>query len=241
MKLTIGKVELKFSLFSIVLYLLLVVLLLSLGFWQLGRAEQKEVLLRQQNSSSQVAVLKLTKGIDLNTTRYRKATITGHYDSAKQYLIDNQILNGRVGYYVMTPFMVDGLKVAVLVNRGWILLNKDRRVLPELTIDSSELTITGRINHFPVVGIKLAGAEIPTEGWPSVVQVVDSKVLSKKLGYELLPFQIELDKNMSHGYERDWKKKQFMPPEKHVAYAVQWFGLALTLTVLFIGFSRKSR
>jgi len=113
MKLTIGKVELKFSLFSIVLYLFLVVLLLSLGFWQLDRAEQKEALLKQQKSSSQGAVLKLTNGMDLNATRYRKTTITGHYDSAKQYLIDNQILNGRAGYYVMTPLMVDGLKTAV--------------------------------------------------------------------------------------------------------------------------------
>jgi len=65
--------------------------------------------------------------------------------------------------------------------------------------------------------------------------------LSEKLGYALLPFQIELDKSMANGYKRDWKSRQLMPPEKHIAYAVQWFGLALTLTVLFIGFSRKSR
>ncbi len=241
MKLTIAKIELKFSLFSLALYLVLVALLVSLGFWQLDRAEQKKVFLRQQQLSAEKAVLKLTADVDLNTIRYRKTRLTGHYDQAHQYLIDNQIVNGRAGYFVMTPFKIAGMNLSVLVNRGWVVLNKDRRILPELSVVDSVLTITGRINHFPVVGMRLAGAEIPTEGWPSVVQVVDSGILSEKLGYALLPFQIELDKNMSYGYGRDWKKKSVMPPEKHIAYAVQWFGLALTLTVLFIGFSRKSR
>lgn len=241
MKLTIANVELKFSLFSIVLYLVLVVFLVSLGFWQLGRAEQKETFLSQQESAEDQAIIKLTADTDLTNIRYRNAELTGYYDIHHQYLIDNQIVNGRAGYFVMTPFRIDGLKQAVLVNRGWVVLNRDRRILPELSFDASRLTITGRINQFPVVGIRLAGAEIPTKGWPSVVQLVDSKVLSEKLGYALLPFQIELHESMAHGYKREWKSSQLMPPEKHIAYAVQWFGLALTLTVLFIGFSKKSK
>jgi surfeit locus 1 family protein len=46
---------------------------------------------------------------------------------------------------------------------------------------------------------------------------------------------------MEEGYSRDWKKKSVMLPEKHIAYAVQWFGLAITLTVLFIGFNKKNK
>jgi surfeit locus 1 family protein len=139
----------------------------------------------------------------------------------------------------MTPFKIQGINQSVLVNRGWLALNKDRRILPDVSVSEAKRTITGRVNHFPVVGIRLAGAEIPTEGWPSVVQVADSQVLAAKLGYSLFPFQIELDKTMPEGYHREWKKNTIMSPEKHIAYAVQWFGLALTLTVLFIGFSRK--
>jgi surfeit locus 1 family protein len=30
-----------------------------------------------------------------------------------------------------------------------------------------------------------------------------------------------------------------MPPEKHIAYAVQWFALALTLTLLILWISCK--
>jgi len=63
--------------------------------------------------------------------------------------------------------------------------------------------LRGRINRFPGVGIKLAGAEIPTEGWPSVLQVVDSQILAKKLGYSVFPFQIELDKGLPDGFNRE--------------------------------------
>mgnify|MGYP000229220436 FL=1 len=241
MKLTIAKTEFQFSVFSISLYSVLIVLLVSLGFWQLDRSEQKQFFINQQLLSANKEVLRLTDTIDLNKSRYRTTEITGYFESSKQFLIDNQILNGRAGYFVMTPFKISGLEHSVLVNRGWVRLNKDRRVLPKIAIKESIRTIIGRINHFPVVGIRLEGAEIPTESWPSVVQVVDANVLSAKLGYSLFPFQVELDNTMSDGYSRHWKNKTIMPPEKHVAYAVQWFGLAITLTVLFFGFSRKSK
>ncbi len=239
MKLTIAKIELKFSLFSLALYLLLMVLLISLGFWQIGRAEEKESFLKKQKLSAGKSLLKLEIDIDLETIRYRQTKLTGYYQATKQYLIDNQIVKGRAGYFVMTPFKIQGINQSVLVNRGWVALNKDRRILPDVSVSETKRIIIGRVNHFPVVGIRLAGAEIPTEGWPSVVQVVDSQVLATKLGYSLFPFQIELEKAMPDGYHREWKKNTLMPPEKHIAYAVQWFGLALTLTVLFIGFSRK--
>jgi len=241
MKIEIAGISFKFRWVSVLLYLVLLTLLVSLGFWQLGRADEKKIFLAKQKLSAGKEIIKLSTVIEIDTEnlRYRKTEITGYYDQTQQYLIDNQIVNGQAGYFVMTAFMIDGMDKAVLVNRGWVLLNKDRRVLPDLSISTLKTTVTGRINHFPVVGIRLAGAETPTNGWPSVVQVVDSNVLSEKSGYTLLPFQIELDVDMANGYLRDWKKSAVMPPEKHIAYAVQWFGLAITLTILFIGFSRK--
>jgi len=107
--------------------------------------------------------------------------------------------------------------------------------LPPVQFKSQQTMLRGRINRFPGVGIKLAGAEIPTEGWPSVLQVVDSQILAKKLGYSVFPFQIELDKGLPDGFNREWQTTTIMSPEQHTAYAIQWFALAFTLTILFIG------
>lgn len=224
-------------------YALMMLLLCSLGVWQLGRAEQKKQLLLRQQTAIDSGVINLNQQTmdDTAALRYRKAKLTGHYDIAHQFLLDNRIVDGKTGYFVLTPFRVDGQQAAILINRGWLPLGDDRNQMPDLTMQTEPTEIAGRINQFPSVGLVLKGAEIPTENWPSVVQVVDSKVLSQKLGYEIAAFQIELEPSAAGGYTREWKINVPIPPEKHLAYAVQWFGLALTLTALFIWISIKNR
>ena len=223
-------------------YLCLLPLLITLGIWQLGRSEEKRLFLKQQEqglASSEIIQLSTAIVDNVDALRYKKVQVTGHYDQAHQFLIDNQISAGKVGYFVLTPFVLQGETKAVLVNRGWVPLDKNRSVLPDVQIKNEEAIVKGRINLFPGVGIKLAGAEIPTEGWPSVVQVIDSQVLAKKLDYSLFLFQLELDKDLPEGFKREWQTTTVMLPEQHTAYAMQWFALAFTLTLLFIGYSFK--
>lgn len=230
-----------FKLIPTLVYLCLLPVLIALGMWQLDRSEQKRAFLKAQEQAATTETLHLSATIENNPEklRYRNVEVAGRYDVAHQFLIDNQISDGKAGYFVLTPFILVGETKAVLVNRGWIPLNQDRSVLPDLQIKTTEAIISGRINNFPSVGIKLAGAEIPTEGWPSIVQVVDSNVLAKKLGYPLFQFQIELAKELPDGYKREWHTSTIMQPEQHTAYAFQWFALALTLTILFIWYSFK--
>jgi len=243
MKITGAGRSFNFSLIPLLLYLALVTLLISLGFWQLGRADEKKIFMTKQQVSADKDVISLKSIVDADpeSLRYRKIEISGLYDKEHQFLIDNQIVNGQAGYFVMTPLLVDGMKNAVLVNRGWVVLNKDRRVLPDVSISTLQVKLLGRVNNFPSVGFKLDGAEIPADGWPSVVQVVDTDILANRLGYSLFPFQVELDITMDDGYQREWRKSAVMPPEKHIAYAVQWFGLAITLTILFIWFGTQRK
>lgn len=242
MKIRFLKREFRITAAGLSLYVLCLGLLCSLGFWQLGRAEQKRQFLQQQQLASEAAAVDLNRSpvVNRDAARYQKVAVTGGYDAAHQFLIDNQTLEGKPGYFVVTPFLIDNAH-AVLVNRGWVPLGADRATLPDVAINAEVERVEGRINHFPPVGIRLKGAEIPTEGWPAVVQVVDADVLSAKLGYELYDFQIELDAKAIEGYRRQWKAASIIPPEKHLAYAVQWFGLALTLTGLFIWISSRKR
>jgi surfeit locus 1 family protein len=232
----------KFKLIPTLVYLCVLPMLIALGMWQLDRSEQKRAFLEEQKQATADETLHLTAATGNNTKalRYRKVEVAGRYDVAHQFLVDNQISDGKAGYFVLTPLILTGDNKAVLVNRGWIPLNQNRSILPELKIDNAEAVIIGRINNFPSVGIKLAGAETPSEGWPSLVQVVDSDVLAKKLGYPLFQFQVELDKERPDGFKREWHTANIMQPEQHTAYAIQWFALALTLTILFIWYSYKN-
>jgi surfeit locus 1 family protein len=247
MKFTLGRLVFSCPLFLIVSYLLLLVLLLNLGFWQRERAHEKQRLIDKQTQSFHATPLRLTGYTPESSDdlRYRKAIVRGFYDTAQQFLLDNQVLHGKVGYFVLTPFVLEGSHKlhggakAVLVNRGWVAANLDRRKLPDVTIKTAQTTLSGRINHFPSVGIKLAGAAQPTETSPRVVQLVDTGILAKKLGYALFSFQLELDETSTEGYARQWSMTTLMPPQQHFGYAIQWFGLAAALTFLFFWYSSK--
>ena len=227
-----------------IIYLCVLPLLISLGIWQLNRATQKSLIIEQRQAGmAAIEVLHLSNSTEdnIDLIKYKHVRLQGHYDVDHQFLIDNQISAGKVGYFVLTPFiLLDGSR-SVLVNRGWVPLNATRTILPELKLKSNPIEVTGRLNSFPSVGIKLAGAETPSSGWPSVVQVVDSHVLADKLGIELFTFQVELDKELPDGFKREWQVNTIMLPEQHIAYAVQWFALAATLTGLFFWYSKNNK
>lgn len=233
----------KFTITSLpfAVYIALMAILLSLGNWQLSRSKQKQVFLAEQAQKSKMEPLRIGSELpsDIKAIRYRRVEMTGYYDIDRQFLLDNQIRHGKAGYFVMTPLQLDHSGTSVLINRGWVEVSSDRKILPDVSLQNKAVTIRGRINTFPEVGIHLAGAETPSEGWPALVQVIDSKILSDKLGYPLADYQIELDPSASDGYLREWRIATAIPPEKHIAYAMQWFGLALTLTALFIWYGCK--
>lgn len=239
MKIEVLGFEFRTKLWAFSLYLVLLNGLIGLGCWQLNRADQKREFLAQQQAGQQAPTINLNQSA--TGERYQSAEMTGYYDAAHSFLIDNQIVAGKPGYFVLTPFILDKQDQAVLVNRGWVPLTANRQQLPDVSTGTEIVAIKGRINQFPAVGYKLAGGEIPTETWPAVVQFVDSQVLSAKLAYPVYDFQIELDDDQTAGFVRDWRTQATIPPEKHQAYAVQWFGLAATLTGLFIWISTKKR
>lgn len=222
-------------------FIVVLAVLLSLARWQFGRAEEKEALLdlSEMNAQEKVADLSLLSEKHLDEIRYKQIALVGHYDSAHQFLLDNQIKSGKAGFMVLTPFIVDGIKKVILINRGWVPIQGSRSVVPDLTVTDGEIAVHGRINKFPSVGIRLKGAEIPTEGWPSLIQIVDENAVSKKLNQRIWPFQIELNADEANGYLRDWQFNREMQPEQHIAYAIQWLALAVTLTGLFIWFTLK--
>jgi surfeit locus 1 family protein len=222
-------------------YLVFFILFLSLGVWQISRANQKQDFLNTEAKRLTETVKLISETSEnVETLRYKQATISGHYDTTKQFLLDNQINVGKAGYFVFTPFKLANSTKAILVNRGWIPLIEPRATLPNVEFPAeNETHLNGRINTFPSVGMKLDGANQPTKTNPAVVGLIDSKILATDLGYELFDFQLELDANSPNGFKREWAMAKIMQPEQHLGYALQWFGLAFALTVIFIKFGLR--
>jgi len=244
MQLSLSSYTCKIKVIPLLLFIALMALLFRLGFWQLNRAEEKRMIIQEQQSKMQLPEVPLfelmAKTSDLI---YRRVQLIGHYDVEHQVLVDNQIHQGQVGYFVITPFVLAGSHQTVLVNRGWVKMPKDRYQLPDIKILATrkDIIVVGVINHFPSVGLILKGADVPSKGWPSIVQIIDAQKMSEKLQRTILDFQVQLVEDQANGYIREWQVVSRMPPEKHIAYAFQWFALAVTLFLLMLWISCKKQ
>lgn len=220
--------------------LLVVSVLIGLGLWQLERADEKKSLMQLSESRRQEAPIRLDGEIQaLDRLLFRRVLVSGSYDFKHQFLLDNQVVDGRIGAYVLTPLKINGSGRAVLVNRGWVPMVDRRVVNSSLDIPEPAVSIEGFIKPFPGVGFRLKGAEVPSGGWPGLIQLVDAEHLSRVLGYPLLPFQILLNPDFEPGYLRKWKMVYPVSPEKHVMYAVQWFALAVALIAIVRSISKR--
>lgn len=212
--------------------LVLLAVLVSLGFWQLDRARQKrdmQAAYAADNAAPRVRIDASAESID--TGRYGFGVASGEYDSAHQFLLDNRTRDGAVGYEVLTPLRFPGSDTAVLVNRGWVPLTGDRSHVPELGVGESLRTVRGRIK--PPSRAFTLGDEEARSGWPYRILAIDLERQSLELGYRLVPVILLLDADESDGYERNWRLFSF-GPERNVGYAVQWFGLAVALLIIYL-------
>lgn len=215
--------------------LLVLPLLLTLGFWQLDRAKQKAELQAAFAERFQQSPSLLTH-IDSSdpNNRYRPVIVSGRYDSGQQLLLDNQVRDGQPGYHVLTPLRLSEGK-AILVNRGWVPMGALRTILPNVIVAEQPVTVMGWLSQAANPGLWWGTASGENQQWPRVIPYVDYERLAEVLGYPLQPAVVLLNPEASSGYWRDWQPRfGGTGPERHQAYAVQWFGLALALLILYI-------
>lgn len=229
-------------------FLLLMPLLLWLGSWQLERGQDKREL--HEAFASAEGML---NGSDLSLEEINKAEIyrniefRGHYLNEHQFLLDNMTDGGRAGYHVLTPFDVHGTDWIIIVDRGWVPKNFADESLPDVGVNSDERLISGKLSPLPKPGLMLDGETPggkPAGPWPRVVQFASTSELAEILAGDqvdremakssrvAVPVVLLADDN-ANGYLRDWQPPG-LSPERHFAYAFQWFALAATLFIIFI-------
>ena len=216
------------------LTLLLLALLTGLGFWQLDRAAQKRALLeRYQGQEGEAPILVQPDLVAVDELDYRPATVTGRFETERQFLLDNRTHQGLAGYEVLTPLRIEGSDHGVLVNRGWVPRGLSRAELPALPAPPGRVRLEGMLKQ-PTRTITLGEGEDRAAGWPKVLQRVRLELQSEQLGYPLVPMLLLLGPEQEHGFVREWEPVRGFGPEQNMGYAVQWFGLATALLVIYI-------
>jgi cytochrome oxidase assembly protein ShyY1 len=212
--------------------LVLLGVFLSLGRWQWQRGEAKQVLWAQFENAPMVTTPGNTPDFDA-LRRYSRVSFQGQFDASRQFLIENRSYQGRPGYEVLTVARTAGGKV-LLVNRGWVPFSGYRDRLPEVSMPASgQTTISGRVDELPTAGLA-SGRAPPARGdaWPKVASFPSHEQLQAALAEPISRVIVLLDPQSPHGYVRDWKPPG-MGPTRHFSYAIQWWGFAVVLLVLY--------
>lgn len=212
----------------------------SAGLWQIDRAGERRALQARFAAGSAANPLgQLVSDVDAIGLRYELLRLTGQYDPDHQVLLDNVSYRGHPGYEVLTPLITP--VGTVLVNRGWVPANGDRNILPDIQVRSQAREVIGRIEQLPQPGIRLAAPALPADAaWPRRLLFPTSADVSAQSGIALRDYQLLLDPGAADGFVRDWRPGG-ISPERHLAYAIQWFGLALTAVVIYVVLVLRNR
>ncbi len=212
-------------------------LTLRLGFWQLDRAEQKMARHERLLERGQLAPIEagaLTRDADGAAAQAsRRARLTGRFVPGRDVFLDNRRMGDRVGFYVVSPFMLaDGRAIAV--QRGFVPRHFDQRsALPAVPVPDGTVTITGTLQAGSPSRLWQFGADATGP----IRQNLDLTAYARETGLDLVPFTLL---QADDGAPADGLLRQWPAPaadvQKHYGYAFQWFMLAATIVALHVWF-----
>ena len=208
-----------------------------LGFWQLDRAAQKNRL--QAALDVRVAMpplppAELARDPQTAAAQHHRAVrLEGQWLTAATIYLENRQMNGRPGFYAVTPLRLDDGS-AVLVQRGWLPRDlMDRTRIAAAPPTAERVFVQGRIAPAPG---RLYEFEAAASG--PIRQNLDLDGYARETGLPLRPLTLLQEDGPSpleDGLLRQWPRPA-ADVHKHYGYAFQWFALSALILGLYVWF-----
>ncbi|MGF6172492.1 SURF1 family protein [Ensifer sp. 4252] len=210
-------------------------ILVSLGTWQMQRLHWKEGLLQaiaERRSAPPVTLAEIEKitaeGGDID---YRTVSVPGRFDHSRERHFF-ATYNGRTGYYVFTPLMLDDGRF-LFVNRGFVPFEQKE----SSTRLAGELPASVAINGLarPKLAEKPSSIVPDNDLAKNIFYWKDLDTMASSVGLsadKVLPFFVDADATPNPGGLPIGGVTQFDLPNSHLQYALTWYGLAGALVIV---------
>jgi len=214
-----------------------ILLFVRMGFWQIQRFDEKTRMVAAEEALAKQEPMNWTAGQKL-PLQYQRINLEGHYLSSV-FLYDNQHYQHQFGYNVLSPLIFEDGSI-VMVDRGWILGDNTRRSFPDIQTPKGLVKLQGNA-YFPSKNQWILGPGLEEkENKIVILELLDTKMISHILQKKVYPFIIRLEKHDTYGFVREWAIVS-MPPQRHLAYAMQWFAMALVILIIFVALNLKKK
>lgn len=224
---------------------LTVALLTNLGFWQLGRLDDKRALreaMQDRLEATPVALAQIAprsspvSELQAETLENLRVTASGHYWNEASFVVAFQFFQGAPGFELITPFELEETGETVLVSRGWVAPGPGDDGMPYVVPIEGERQLTGQL-HVPMIAATAGVTQVEGESWPLRFRRLDVERATQVLERPLLPWVVRLGPGEVGVFARHWPAVA-VNTRTHIQYAVQWFGMAAV--VLLISFLMSS-
>lgn len=209
--------------------ILSLVILCSLGTWQMQRLHWKQNLLQElvdaRASTPDTLDIATITATTFDDDLVKYVTVTGHFIKNSGIFIGPRTWQGQNGYHHVA-ILASTKNDRLIINRGWIPAGKKT----DVNLPDGAVTITGLLRH-PDPGNFFTPANDPAAGhWFSInprqiaaFQKLDNVVptilyAEQESGTEDLPVQDAL---------------RWEPPNNHFGYAVFWYSMAVILMLIY--------
>ncbi len=218
---------------------------IGLGFWQIARGDLKQSwqhTFQQQQALPPLAFTTTQQQQSPQSLYWRHATVQGQFLNKPQLLLDNQRLNDKVGYVVLSPFQLADSGAILWINRGWLPIHTNRDAVPDLTLAHEPQQLSGTLRPAPARPALFLGtiAEQREQLKPTLwrIQVFEFETVNTWFSLPSLPWVLQL------AAPQQTELTSYLEPpdsnaQRHYGYALQWFSFAAVAVVLFIGLSMR--
>jgi surfeit locus 1 family protein len=231
-------------LLSHVFVVVLVVVFVALGFWQLRRLDERRTYNDLVESRTELPVATMAEIVPdgpstpaeaVEDVAFRRVTLTGTYLPDQEVLVRNRTYDGLPGFWMITPLALpDG--TAVAVNRGWVpfATTSPDGPWPEYAPPTGTVVVDGMVRESQARSTGLVGGPVDAvDGRLSTLSRVDVPRLDQQVPEPLHPLYVDL--RTQQPAQAGDLPLPVPEPElgegPHLNYAGQWFIFA-TLTVI---------
>ena len=211
-------------LFSVFVYSI-ILLLLSLGFWQLYRLNWKLNLINEIENSLKKDPVDLLKNEKKN---YLRIKTSGEIDFDKQIYLYNLNEIGKPGFEVINPIVIDNQNY--LINRGWIKF--DQKNKPEIN-SFNQQNIIGTLKLQSKASSFKPENDLKKNYWFTLnrddIFTFTGKRFSNYIIYLNGDYESPKPKEITANISNNHKK-----------YAITWFSMAISILLIYLYFRKKN-
>ena len=197
-----------------------------LGLWQMDRLRERRAANTAALAARSAPRVRLDTVTPITTQLDgREVSATGRYDLEHDVVLRGRVYGGSPGVEVVTPLVLEGGRMAVLVNRGFL-------PAPDaVTAQTDSVREFGRVRVMVRRSSSRRGGAPLERGGHTTWARLDREALGARMPYRIAPVYIR--QSPDSALPRFPRRLEPLPIDDgpHLSYAIQWFAFAVMAVV----------